>query len=243
MSNPEEFAAALDAAEQSIDWKSLENIYCSDGGAGFFSEEAINATRTAGLLFASDLGEHLSPRGRSMYVGAGVAELAPLVFEATMLSRRVTVHGLPGLELEQLKGAMQAVSEVTQIDTPRVTSDPIRPAETGQVDHLWFVSVLTDPEAFPALHNRLYDRQGGPLQVSGGHPKAERARADTLVRLALGSLTTKAILTTSDEELPIFEAIGTDMGLRIVSPTVSRLTGIVGDPVRHHRVINDRTQK
>jgi hypothetical protein len=242
MSKPEEFAAALDAAEQSVDWKNLESVYCSDDGAGFFSEEAIDAARTSGLLFASDLGEILTHKGRSMYVGAGVAELAPLVFEATMLSRRVTIHGLPGFELEQLKRAMQAVSEVAQVDTIRVTSTPIRPAETGEVDHLWFVSVLTDPEAFPALHNRLYDRQGGPLQVAGGHPKAERARAETLVRLALGSLTPKAILTTSDEELPIFEAIGADMGLRIVSPVVSRLTGIVGDPVRHHRVINDRTR-
>jgi hypothetical protein len=242
MNDPAQFAAALDAAEGAIDWQALESVYCSGDGKGFFSPEAIDAARNAGLLFAGDLGQHLSPNGRSLYVGAGVAELAPLVFEATMLNRKVTVHGLDGIELNLLKAAMASVAEVTGGLAPRVTTAPMRPAETGQVDHLWFVSVLTDPDAFPAMHNKLYGRQGGPLQVAGGHPKAERIRVETLVRLALGGLAPKAILTTSDEELPVFEAIGSSMGFTFVNPTVSRLTGIVGDPVRHHRIINTQAK-
>lgn len=235
MMNPELFAAALDAAEQAIQWQDLESVYCVGDGEGFFSDESIDAARNTGLLFASDLGNFLAVKGRSIYVGAGVAELVPILFESIMLARKVTVHGLEGVELDQIKAAMEAAAEVTGNEPVRVTTAPIRPAETGKVDHLWFVSVLTDPEAFPALHNKLYGRTGGPLQVKGGHPKAERARADTLVRLALGSLAPKAILSTSDEELPVFEAIGKSMGVSIVSPSVSRLTGIVGDPVRHHK--------
>lgn len=240
MNDPGLFAVALDAAEQSIQWQSLESVYCEGDGKGFFSDEAIDAARNTGLLFAGDLGECLAPRGRSLYVGAGVAELAPLIFESVMLDRKITVHGLKGVELDQIEIAMNAAAEATGKELPRVTATPMRPAETGKIDHLWFVSVLTDPEAFPALHNKLYNRQGGPLQVSGGHPKAERARAETLVRLALGGLTTKAVLTTSDEELPVFKAIGKSLGLSITSPTVSRLTGIVGDPVRHHRIVHDQ---
>ena len=89
MNDPAQFAAALDAAEGAIDWQALESVYCSGDGKGFFSPEAIDAARNAGLLFAGDLGQHLRPNGRSLYVGAGVAELAPLVFEATMLNRKV----------------------------------------------------------------------------------------------------------------------------------------------------------
>ena len=98
----------------------------------------------------------------------------PSLLEAVGLGRRVTVHGLAGAELEQLERAMQVAREATGATVPRITDAPIRPGETGRVDHLWIVSVLTDPVAFPALHDRLYGRQGGPEAV-GERPSGRRA--------------------------------------------------------------------
>lgn len=234
--DPQLFAAALGAAEAAIDWPALEPVYCEGDAEGFFSEERLDAIRDAGLHFAGDLGELLPAKGRSLYVGAGVAELAPLLFETVGLGRKVTVHGLPGPELDQLTLAMAAAHEASGRTVPRITDAPMRPGETGQVDHLWLVSVLTDPVAFPALHDRLYRRQGGPEAVGGGHPKAERERARRLLVTALGALVQPALVTTTDEELPMFEEPLEALGLTLVSPQVARLSGLVGDPVRHHRL-------
>ena len=234
--DPQRFAEALGAAEAAIDWAALEPVYCEGDAQGFFSEERLDAVRDAGLRFASDLAELLAPRGRSLYVGAGVAELAPLLLEAVGLGRKVTVHGLAGAELEQLEKAMQAAREATGSKVPRITDAPIRPGETGPVDHLWIVSVLTDPVAFPALHDRLYGRQGGPEAVGGGHPAAERRRAGKLLSTALGGLVSDAVVTTTDEELPLFEEPLAALGQTLVSPQIARLSGLVGDPVRHHRL-------
>jgi hypothetical protein len=43
-------------------------------------------------------------------------------------------------------------------------------------------------------------------------------------------------VTTTDEELPLFEEPLEALGLTLVSPQVARLSGLVGDPIRHHRL-------
>ena len=90
-------------------------------------------------------------------------------------------------------------------------------------------SVLTDPDAFPALHDELYGRRGGPEAVGGGHPKAERRAARELVDRCLDAAAPEALLTTSAEELPVWAPAVDERGGRLDVARKGRLSGLVGD--------------
>ena len=104
--------------------------------------------------------------------------------------------------------------------------------------------VLSDPEAFPALHDELYDllpRRGKPpsdgkLPTGRGNLPAERKRARELVRRLVSRLRAPAILTTSDEEIGLLRAALEERGLRARGAARARLSAIVGDPLRSYRV-------
>ena len=101
-------------------------------------------------------------------------------------------------------------------------------------DHLWLVSVLTDPDAFPALHDTLYERRAGDELATGrGHLADDRERARALVEEALDHLApTAALVTTTDEEWTL---VGPALGRRgraAEVPSGGRLSAIVGDVVR-----------
>lgn len=212
-------AEALSRVDAVLDWDLLGNLYCHEGGARFFPEKQRDAIRDAGLAFCADLGERLVPGGASHYVGAAVAELPMLLFETLVLERRVHWTQLPGPEFEELARVMRVVGG------PAPSSEE-RPA--SNVDHLWFVSVLTDPDAFPALHDELYERNTG-----GGDLTRERSRAARLVERALDGLSRPATISTTDEEVPSFLAACERRGWRLTFPERGRLSGIVGDVVRH----------
>ena len=98
-------------------------------------------------------------------------------------------------------------------------------------------SVLTDPEAFPALHDRLYGRQG----TSGGRegrppPKAERAGAGAH-RGSPGGGAPRTLLTTTDEELELWGPAIQAAGGRLTVAETGRLSGLVGDVVRTGRLV------
>jgi hypothetical protein len=219
----ERLAEALSRVDAALDWDLLGDLYCHEGGARFFPEEQRGAIRDAGLAFAADLGERLAPGGASHYVGAAVAELPMLLFETLVLERRVHWTQLPGPEFEELARVMSAVGG------PAPSSDA---APSSPVDHLWFVSVLTDPDAFPALHDELYGRDTG-----GGDLGSERERAARLVDRALDGLSRPATITTTDEEAPSFLAACERRGWQLTFPERGRLSGIVGDVVRHGTVL------
>lgn len=222
------FGAALVALHEELDWPLLERLYCWDEGDGFFDAEAREALIEAGLLVASGLAERLAELSaggpaRSLYVGAAVAELAPMLCEALVLGREVRVVNLPGPEVDELNRAFTAVGVPLTIETAPVDAP---------VDHLWVVSVLTDPEAFPALHDVLYGREGD-LATGRGDEAAERERARELVRGWVAHVRAPAVLSTTDEELPFFEAECARRGARLVVPETARLSPIVGDAIRH----------
>ncbi len=222
------FGAALVALHEELDWPLLERLYCWDEGDGFFGADAREALIEAGLLVASGLAEQLAALpaagpARSLYVGAAVAELAPMLCEALVLGREVRVVNLPGPEADELNRALAAVGVPLAIET-----DPV----DAPVDHLWVVSVLTDPEAFPALHDALYERSGDDA-VGGGDEATERARAAELVTRWTAGLRAPAVLSTTDEELPFFRAEAAARGARLDVPRAARLSPIVGDAIRH----------
>ena len=220
------FAAALGEVDAALDWDLLGRLYCHEGGEAFFPEEQRDAIRDAGLAFAADLGGLLAPGGASHYVGAAVAELPQVLFETIVLERRVHWSQLAGEEQVELARAMAAV------DGPPPTTDAHPPFD---VDHLWCASVLTDPDAFPALHDHLYEREG-----LGGDLDADRARAEALVAETLEHLAPPAIVSTTDEEAPFFLAACAARGWRLTFPERGRLSGVVGDVVRHGSVTDER---
>jgi len=230
----DDFARALAAVEGALDWERLGKLYCHEGGEAFFPDEQIAATRDAGLCIAGQLGDELAAlgrgRGRSLYVGAAVAELVPVLAERFVLQREVVLVNLPSEESAELNRAFAAAEEATGLELPRVGTEGLTAVE-GPFDHGWLVSVLNDPEVFPALHDLLYQRSGE--QATGRGDLAEdRARAAELAGELLDRLEPPALLSTTDEELPILRPILGARALRVSASDGALLTGVVGDPLR-----------
>lgn len=234
-----ETIARLDAE---VDWDRCATVYCAGDAAGFFEPARREAVLDAGLRLGADVGSAMEARaqrggpgvaeGRSLYIGAAVAEIAPMLFESIVLGRRVTWVALPTEETAELERAFEAIDP--GLPRPRTSFPAGRwlARDIGPCDHIWMTSVLTDPDAFPALHNELYERRGTEEAVRGGHPKAERTRARELTDEALATVRRTALLTTTDEELVIWRAAVQGAGGTLDETPTGRLSGLVGDVVR-----------
>lgn len=225
------FAAALLALEQELDWRALGQHYCHEGGEDFFSAEQIEAQREAGLRFAADVAEAVAglPKAKpSLYVGAGVAELAPILCERLLLRRELSIVALPGPEPRELNRALSAVEARLGVPLPRWSTRPLSGLARRGFGLLWFVSVLTDPETFPALSRLAYsERRPRPATLA-----RDRERATALLEAALGRLEAPAELFTTDEELPLMTETARRLGWILEPGERARLSPIVGDPVR-----------
>lgn len=234
----DDFARALAAVEGAIDWELLGSFYCHEGGEAFFPDEQIAAIREAGLCIAGQLGDELAHGaegpGRSLYVGAAVAELVPILAERFVLLREVVIVNLPGGEVDELNRAFEVATRETGLELPVITTAPISEME-GRFDHGWLVSVLNDPEAFPALHDALYGRTGD-LATGQGDLGDDQARAQALADSLLERLAPRALLSTTDEELPVLRPLFAKRRMRVTASEKSVLTGVVGDPMRFLRL-------
>ncbi len=233
----EGFAAALIEVELCLDWRALGRLYCSEGGDDFFGEEEREAIRDAGLALASDLGAALAelPAGgprRSLYVGAAVAELAPILCETIVLEREVLAFAADGEETRALDAALRRTAVKLGVALPGIEAAALGSRALPPCDHLWLVSVLNDPDAFPALHDELYGRAGTELATGRGDLADDRRRAEALLDAALAALRAPAVLTTTDEELELVARACAKRGLALSVPDRARLSAVVGDPVR-----------
>ncbi len=231
--------AGLDAA---LDWELLGTLYCSEGGEDFFCEEQRDALAESGLEFAHDLGTRLvgtqgASAGASLYLGAAVFELLPALFEHLVLERRVVLVNLGHEESLELNRGLTVVEKQAGIELPRIEIGELASVGGGPFDHVWMTSVLTDPEAFPALHDRIYQREGGELATNLGHFESELDAATELVGQVLDRTAGSFWFTTTDEELPLIRGECEARGLELKTPGTGRLSGIVGDPVRHCYVV------
>lgn len=227
------FGELLARLDDEIAWDVCAEVYCEGDASGFFDPERREAVLDAGLKLGADVGEALGGRpGRSLYIGAAVAELAPMLMESVVLGRDVHWVTLRSAESKELARALEAVDP----SLPRPRTDRWQGASLAPCDHVWMTSVLTDPEAFPALHDRLYRRQGTPEAVKGGHPKAERAKARELIDEALAAAAHETLLTTTDEELELWGPAIQAVGGRLTVGETGRLSGLVGDVVRMGRL-------
>ncbi|MEM1452854.1 MAG: hypothetical protein AAGI22_27370 [Planctomycetota bacterium] len=236
----ERFGTALAALDGEVDWDRVAAVYCEGDSAGFFDEERRGAVLDAGLKLAADLGEVLRPGGRSLYVGAAVAELAPMLFETLVLDREVVWVTLRSEESDELGRALRAAAEVVGRPLPTPRTGRWHGRDVGPCDHVWMTSVLTDPDAFPALHDELYRRRGTPEAVGGGHPNEERRRALALVEEALAALHDDATLSTTDEELAFWLRAIEGSGASLEVARTGRTSGLVGDVIRTGRLRRSR---
>jgi hypothetical protein len=237
MSSPARFAAALLEVEESLDWIALGRAYCSEGGDDFFGEEDREAIRDTGLRLADDVATAIAALpptgpGRSLYVGAALAEIAPMLCESLVLGRDVRAFSLDNDETRQINAALARASERVGFELPRIETVGIETIPLPAFDHLWIVSVLNDPEAFPALHDVLYARIGTELATGRGDLASDERRARELLDTAIASLSLPAVITTSDEELDLVKRACLERGLALSVVTLARLSAIVGDPVR-----------
>lgn len=236
------FAAVLAALADELDWVSLGACYCEGDAQDYFDAERREALVEVGLHLADDVAAglpHGGP-GRSLYLGAALTELAPILAEQLVLEREVTWLNRPGPEVDELRRALRTVGQHLGLQLPTPSTDEVASVPASSCDHLWLVSVLTDPDAFPALHDALYERSGGELATGRGDLDGERRRAEELVCDMLERAVLPCALTTTDEELEIVGPLAVRRGLTLRVPDAGRLSALVGDAVRVCRL--DRSQ-
>ena len=173
-----------------LDYRSLGPVYCYEGGDKFWAAKR-GPCRRLGIRLAEALAYRLSPRGRSLYVGAGVSELAPLLVEALDLHRQVFPYNLRRREVVSLNRICRG-TPVTYRSTDAVKAG-------GTFDHLWIVSVLNDPERFPNLASLSYGR-ANPVTFRPSNFHQERRLVRSIVDRCMPKLRLPGLVTTSTEE-------------------------------------------
>lgn len=174
-----------------LDYGALGPVYCYEGGDEFWRAKRRLCNRL-GSLVAVALRRKLGRGGRSLYVGAGVAELPSLMIETVELGRMVEPYNLRRAEVATLNRACHSIPVTFHaIDAARAK---------GRFDHLWMVSVLNDPERFPHLSPLSYGR-GNLLTLDPLKFAQERRIVRALVASCMGKLMRPGLVTTTTEEV------------------------------------------
>ena len=209
-----------------LDYVALGDIYCEEGGEAFWNAHAKKC-RTMGLKIAEALKRRLSPRGRSLYVGAGVAELPMLVVETLEMDRTVEAHNLRAREVRILNQACRGLPftiQGTQAQTAR-----------GTFDHLWIASVLNDPECFPETSALSYGR-ADPVRFDPVAFQREQTHVRGLLDACLPALSRPGLLSTTVEEVTWMTDWLTRHRIPFHVGETLYPTAIVGDPLCFIRV-------
>lgn len=174
-----------------LDYKRLESVYCYEGGDEFWRAKR-EPCRKLGTKVAEALVPTLPRGGRSLYIGAGVAELPVLIAEAIDRERHVEPYNLRRSEVTILNRACRNVPV-------RFLARDASSAQ-GRFDHLWMVSVLNDPERFPHLSPLSYGR-ANPVTFNPIEFQKERRTIQMIVDRCMPKLDIPGLVTTSTEEV------------------------------------------
>lgn len=174
-----------------LDYGALGPVYCYEGGEEFWRAKRGPCDRL-GRRIAVVLRKKLEPGGRSLYVGAGVAEIPALIMETVELDRTVEPYNLRRAEVAALNSASHSIPLKFQLADAA--------GAKGRFDHLWIVSVLNDPERFPHLSPLSYGR-GNPLTLDPLKFGKERCIVRALVARCMGKLARPGFVTTTTEEV------------------------------------------
>jgi hypothetical protein len=209
-----------------LDYRRLATIYCYEGGDAFWKSKR-GSCRRLGMLVGEALLQRLPPGGRSLYVGAGVAELPPLLVESLDLHRNVLACNLRRSEVAILNWACRGLP--LRFHKKNAGSAP------GTFDHLWIVSVFNDPERFPQVAALSYGR-AVPLTFNPSTFVKERNTLQLLLNRCMSKLRLPGFVTTSVEEVNWIA----DWCHRKKTPyRVERRqfqTAVVGDPICFVRI-------
>lgn len=204
-----------------LDYNKLGPVYCYEGGDEFWQKKRGLCQRL-GIKIAQALRPYLPTHGRSLYVGAGVAELPPLFMETLELHRTVEPYNLRRAEVLLLNRACRATAVRFQARDAAL----IR----GQVDHLWMVSVLNDPERFPDLAPLSYGR-ADPVSFDPKRFEQQRRIVRTIVNRVMPKLRLPGLVTTSTEEVVWIADWCHRKGIPYLVERQQFPTALVGDPV------------
>lgn len=227
------YGAAIGALDVELDWALLGRAYCDGDGSDFFDAEMRDRVLETGFHFADEIGRAIVPGpGVSLYLGADVAELPIILAEHLVLARRVEWLNVASPATSELKRALLAVNGRLGLELPLPVLRTPRELEPRSCDHIWMVSVLTDPDVFPALHDHLYERTGGPLATGRGSLAGDRARATELVDEWLECAAPRCVLSTTDEELVVVGPRVAARGWTVAFAGEGQPSAVVGDMVR-----------
>lgn len=174
-----------------FDYQKLGRVYCYEGGNEFWRAKRKPCERL-GIQLAHALLQKLPSGGRSLYVGAGVAELPVLLAEAMDLHRQVEPYNLRRSEVAELNRACR--------DTPVRFYPSTAEKARGMFDHLWIVSVLNDPERFPDLSPLSYGNLD-PVTFNPTRFERQRRIVRSIVNRSMLKLSLPGWVTTSTEEV------------------------------------------
>lgn len=174
-----------------LDYGRLAPIYCYEGGNEFWRSRR-EPCRLLGTRMGTALLARLPAGGRSLYVGAGVAELPVLLVESLELHRTVLPCNLRRSEVATLNRACRGLPLRFHATDAGTVS--------GIFDHVWIVSVLNDPERFPEVAALSYGR-AIPLTFNPRGFLKERAIVQSLVNCCMAKLRLPGVVTTSVEEV------------------------------------------
>jgi hypothetical protein len=209
-----------------LDYRTLGKVYCYEGGDQFWRTKR-EPCRRLGTRLAEALLSRLRPGGRSLYVGAGVGELPPLVVEQLDLQRQVFPYNLRRTEVSSLNRSCRRVSlKFHAKDTAKAA---------GTFDHLWIVSVLNDPERFPHLAPLSYG-EADPVTFNPQLFLKERRIVQTIVNRCMPKLNLPGLVTTSIEEVVWIADWCHRKKIPYIVERKQYLTALVGDPVCFIRI-------
>lgn len=209
-----------------LNYKTLGRVYCYEGGDDFWEAKRKPCLRL-GTKLAEALLKQLPRRGRSLYVGAGVAELPPLLAEALEYHRQVEPYNLRRSEVAALNHACR--SQPVKFRARDAAS------AKGSVDHLWIVSVLNDPERFPHVAPLSYGR-ADPVTFDPIKFLRERRMVQSIVNRCMPKLSLPGLVTTSTEEVVWIAEWCHRMRIPYLVERKQYPTALVGDPICFVRV-------
>lgn len=213
--------AAVSQLFANLDYEALGPVYCYEGGDEFWQAKRGPCERL-GNRIARALYDRLDPHGRSLYVGAGVAELPPILMETLDLRREVEPYNLRRTEVAAINRACRSLPvRFHSLDAAKAK---------GGFDHLWMVSVLNDPERFPHLAPLSYGT-ADPVTFDPRQFEQQRRIVRSIVDRVMPKLSLPGLVTTSTEEVVWIADWCHRKNIPYLVEREQFPTALVGDPV------------
>lgn len=210
-----------------LDWRALGAIYFHDDGEARW-QQLLPRVLTCGFEQARALLRRVPPGGRSLYVGAGVAELPVLLAERLVRGRAVVATNLRARECELLTDGLSSCGLRHELAFEAI--DAAAAAPRAPYDHLGCVAVFTDPEAWPLLSGVAYGRIA-PVQLDVERFAHERERARGLAATLFAGLQRPGWITTSVDEVAWFLEQGQRAGVAVAADGDTVPSAVVGDAI------------